>query len=69
VSGEGRGKSRKLMFYAGGLKRCIGKWREIGASPGVLDWIENGLNIPLKQEPGEYYGINTMRSRRVCIHE
>jgi hypothetical protein len=36
-------------------------WRRIGASPVVLDWIENGLNFPLYREPMRYEGSNQLQ--------
>ena len=30
---------------------CIGQWEDISASPTVINWLKNGINIPFKSTP------------------
>lgn len=42
----------------GRLKEHIQAWRDIGASPMVLEWIENGISLAFEALPGEFHGKN-----------
>ncbi len=40
------------------LRRNLQKWKDIGASNTVLDWISSGVHIPFTEVPPDYCGKN-----------
>lgn len=47
-----------MVSVVGRLKECIDAWREIGASPVVLDWILNGVTLQFESLPSSFVAPN-----------
>lgn len=43
-----------LMFQANNLRSCLQEWSNIGASKTVLDWLQQGVKLPLISDPHNF---------------
>ena len=45
---------KEKLFVSETLSNCLGKWREIGASPTVVNWLDQGVRIPFNNIPPKF---------------
>ena len=46
------------LFVSGNLSNCFGECREIGASPTVVNWLDQGVRIPFNKIPPKFELVN-----------
>jgi len=51
-------------FISGNISHYTSQWEQIGVSDTVLSWIQNGVPLPLKQDPGSFELQNKYLSPR-----
>lgn len=52
------------MFTGGNLSRHFDYWKEITTNTVVLDWIENGVQLPFAQQPQPFHFQNSHFSNK-----
>jgi len=64
--------TQQVLDVQGRLKQCFPFWREVlQAPPPVLEWVENGYRLSLKQDPPPYcrQNHNSTEVHKVFVDE